>query len=91
MTETSPLPDAATPPVLPEGSPFAAPWDLDLGLPDFTRVRHEDIAPAVHAGMAAQRAQWEAVAADPPRPPQGHTRGPPGRCRGRRGGAPNGP
>ena len=64
MTETSPLPDAATPPVLPEGSPFAAPWDLDLGLPDFTGVRHEDIAPAVHAGMAAQRAQWEAVAAE---------------------------
>ena len=73
MTETSPLPDAAAPPVLPEGSPFAAPWDLDLGLPDFTGVRHEDIAPAVHAGMAAQRAQWEAVAADPARPTLANT------------------
>ena len=79
MTETSPLPDAAAPPVLPEGSPFAAPWDLDLGLPDFTGVRHEDIAPAVHAGMAAQRAQWEAVAG-PPWPTPSSPWSAPGTC-----------
>lgn len=64
MTEPTPT-DAA---VLPESSPFAQPWSLDLGLPDFAAVRHEDIEPAVRAGMAQQRAEWEAVASDPAEP-----------------------
>lgn len=54
--------------LLPEASPFAAPWTLDLGLPDFLAVAHEDIEPAIRAGMAAQRQEWEAVATDPAEP-----------------------
>lgn len=49
-------------PGLPESNAFARPWALDLGLPDFTAVPEEDIEPAIRAGMAAQRAEWEAVA-----------------------------
>lgn len=50
---------------LPDDNPFSRPWDLDLGLPDFAAVRPEHLEPAIRAGMAAQREEWEAVAADP--------------------------
>lgn len=50
---------------LPADNPFSRPWSLDLGLPDFTAVRPEHLEPAIRAGMAAQRAEWEQVAADP--------------------------
>lgn len=50
---------------LPATNPFSRPWDLPLGLPDFAAVAHEDIEPAIRAGMAAQRAEWEAVATNP--------------------------
>ena len=60
MTESS----AVTAAALAETNVFARPWALDLGLPDFAAVRHEDIEPAVRAGMAAQRREWEAVACD---------------------------
>ncbi len=60
MTESS----AVTAAALAETNAFARPWALDLGLPDFAAVRHEDIEPAVRAGMAAQRREWEAVACD---------------------------
>ena len=60
MTESS----AVTAAALAETNVFARPWALDLGLPDFAAVRHEDIEPAVRAGMAAQRREWEAVARD---------------------------
>ena len=58
---------------LPATSTFARPWALDLGLPDFAAVRHEDIEPAMRAGMAAQRAEWEAVAADEAEPTVANT------------------
>lgn len=60
-------------PQLPESSLFAAPWTLDLGLPDFAAVRTEDIEPAIRAGMARQRAEWEAVATDPAEPTVANT------------------
>ncbi|WP_103064310.1 M3 family metallopeptidase [Actinomyces qiguomingii] len=53
---------------LPETNPFAHPWELDLELPDFAAVKPADIEPAIRAGMAAQRAEWEAIAADPAAP-----------------------
>ncbi|WP_098485193.1 M3 family metallopeptidase [Georgenia soli] len=46
-------------------NPFAAPSSLPYGLPDFAAVRLEHFRPAVAAGIAAQRAEWEAVATDP--------------------------
>ncbi|TRW46218.1 M3 family metallopeptidase [Georgenia yuyongxinii] len=45
-------------------NPFAAPSALPYGLPDFAAVGVEHLRPAVAAGMAAQRAEWEAVATD---------------------------
>ncbi|MBS5976213.1 M3 family metallopeptidase, partial [Actinomyces urogenitalis] len=60
-------------PQLPESNPFAAPWTLDLGLPDFAAVRTQDIEPAIRAGMAHQRAEWEAVATDPDEPTVANT------------------
>lgn len=67
MTESSTTLSPAAPGLDP-GSTLSAPWSLDLGLPDFAAVRHQDIEPAVRAGMAQQRAQWEAVATDPAEP-----------------------
>ncbi|WP_244671420.1 hypothetical protein, partial [Actinomyces succiniciruminis] len=57
--------DPAAADALPETNPFARPWELDLELPDFGAVSPADIEPAVRAGMAAQRAQWEAIATNP--------------------------
>lgn len=59
---------APAPESLPDSNSLARPWSLDLGLPDFAAVRHEDIEPAVRVGMAEQRAQWEAVATSAERP-----------------------
>ena len=64
MTE----PTAITAVALPGTNVFARPWTLDLGLPDFAAVRHEDIEPAVRAGMAVQRSEWEAVASNEAEP-----------------------
>ncbi|NDR54033.1 M3 family metallopeptidase [Actinomyces sp. 565] len=64
MTDSTP----AVVDALPETNPFARPWELDLELPDFTAVKPADIEPAVRAGMAAQRAEWEAIATDPAAP-----------------------
>ncbi|MFF1528902.1 M3 family metallopeptidase [Cellulomonas sp. NPDC058312] len=47
------------------GNPFAAPSALPYGLPDFTRVTEAHYRPALLAGMAEQRAEVEAIAADP--------------------------
>ena len=63
---TEPIAIAAV--ALPGTNVFARPWTLDLGLPDFAAVRHEDIGPAVRAGMAVQRSEWEAVASDEAEP-----------------------
>ncbi|WP_240645941.1 M3 family metallopeptidase [Georgenia sp. SYP-B2076] len=56
-------PTAATA-MLDASNPFAAPSTLAYGLPDFAAVRTEHFRPAIAAGMAAQRAEWEAVATD---------------------------
>lgn len=67
-------PDAEVPSTeLPASNPLARPWALELGLPDFSALRHEDIEPAIRAGMAAQRAEWEAVATDPAEPTVANT------------------
>ena len=63
---TEPIAIAAV--ALPGTNVFARPWTLDLGLPDFAAVRHEDIEPAVRAGMAVQRSEWEAVASNEAEP-----------------------
>ncbi|WP_152189779.1 M3 family metallopeptidase [Georgenia satyanarayanai] len=47
------------------GNPFASPSDLPYELPDFVAVRHEHLRPAMLAGLAEQRAEWEAIATDP--------------------------
>ncbi|MDO4243457.1 MAG: M3 family metallopeptidase [Actinomyces sp.] len=69
MTTTPPAAGTRLPPT----SPFARPWALDLGLPDFAAVANEDIEPAIRAGMAAQRAEWEAVATDAAEPTVANT------------------
>ncbi len=50
--------------LLDAANPFAAPSPLPYGLPDFRAVRIEHLRPAIAAGMAGQRAEWEAVATD---------------------------
>jgi len=49
-------------------NPFAAPSTLPYGLPDFTAIRTEHYRPALLAGMAAERAEVEAIATDPAEP-----------------------
>ncbi|WP_067780705.1 M3 family metallopeptidase [Actinomyces vulturis] len=49
---------------LPSTNCFAQPWTLEHKLPDFAAVKHEDIEPAIRAGMAQQVAEWEAIASN---------------------------
>ncbi|MBM7331784.1 peptidase M3, partial [Agrobacterium sp. S2] len=49
-------------------NPFAAPSTLPYGLPDFTAIRTDHYRPALIAGMAAERAEVEAIATDPAEP-----------------------
>jgi len=49
-------------------NPFATASTLPYRLPDFTRIREEHYLPAMLAGMAEQRAEWEAIATDPAPP-----------------------
>ena len=51
--------------VLDPANPFAAPSTLPYGLPDFAAIREEHYEPAVVAGMAAHRAEVEAIATNP--------------------------
>lgn len=51
--------------VLDPANPFAAPSALPYGLPDFAAIREEHYEPAIVAGMAAHRAEVEAIATDP--------------------------
>lgn len=66
MTETAQRNGPESGP-LPSNNIFSAPWDIYLGMPDLAAVvaRKEDLEPALRAGMAEQRAQWEAVATNP--------------------------
>jgi peptidyl-dipeptidase Dcp len=47
------------------GNPFLAPSPLPFEFPDFDAIREEHFLPAFTAGMAEQRAEVEAVTADP--------------------------
>lgn len=51
--------------VLDPANPFAAPSTLPYELPDFAAIREEHYEPAVVAGMAAHRAEVEAIATNP--------------------------
>ncbi|QOR72301.1 M3 family metallopeptidase [Ruania alkalisoli] len=52
-------------PVLTPDNPFAAPWSLPYGLPDFAAVHTEHLRPALEAGMAQQRQEWDRIATRP--------------------------
>jgi peptidyl-dipeptidase Dcp len=54
-------------------NPFGAASTLAYGLPDYARIREEHYRPALLAGMAEQRAQIEAIAADPAPPTVANT------------------
>lgn len=49
-------------------NPLAQPSSLPYALPDFARIRHEHLAPAIRAGMAEERAEVEAIVANPAAP-----------------------
>src|SRR5690606_16257163 len=68
--DNDPMTDATT---LPADNPFAAPSTLPFELPDFAAIRHEHLRPAMLAGLAAQRAEWEAIATDPASPDVANT------------------
>jgi Zn-dependent oligopeptidases len=46
-------------------NPFLAPSPLPFAFPDFDAIREEHFAPAFTAGMAEQRAEVDAITADP--------------------------
>ncbi|MDD9208192.1 M3 family metallopeptidase [Georgenia sp. 10Sc9-8] len=58
---------------LPADNPFARPSALPYGLPDFAAIRTQHLRPALDAGLAAQRQEWEAIAADPAAPDVANT------------------
>lgn len=62
-----------TVPTLDPANPFATPSALPYGLPDFTAIRDEHYLPAFEAGMAAERAEVEAIATDPEPPTEENT------------------
>jgi peptidyl-dipeptidase Dcp len=47
------------------GNPFLAPGPLPFAYPDFDAIREEHFLPAFAAGMAEQRAEVDAITADP--------------------------
>ncbi len=49
-------------------NPFLVPSPLPYGFPDFDAIREEHYLPAMTAGMAEQRAEVAAIAADPAPP-----------------------
>ncbi len=55
-------------PTLDPSNPFAGPSALPYGLPDYAAIREEHYLPAFLAGLAEQRAEVSAVAADPQPP-----------------------
>lgn len=57
----NPAPTAATAAPLPASSPFAQPSTLPFGTPQFDRIESADYAPALIAGMAAQRTEINAI------------------------------
>lgn len=64
MTSTS----ETTETVLDQDNPFVHPSTLPYELPDYTAIREEHFEPAILAGMAAQRAEVEAIVTNPDAP-----------------------
>ncbi|MCF4121262.1 M3 family metallopeptidase [Antribacter sp. KLBMP9083] len=64
MTSTS----ETTETVLDQDNPFVRPSTLPYELPDYTAIREEHFEPAILAGMAAQRAEVEAIVTNPDAP-----------------------
>ena len=56
------------PGTLDPSNPYASASELPFALPPFDRIRLEHHRPALEAGMAAQRAEVEAIATDPAEP-----------------------
>ncbi|MGO1835624.1 MAG: M3 family metallopeptidase, partial [Actinomycetaceae bacterium] len=56
---TIPAPEGAD---LPGSNPFSRPSPLPFGMPEFDRIESGHLLPALRAGRAIQRAEWEAVA-----------------------------
>lgn len=56
------------PTTLPEDNPFASRSRLPFQLPPFADLRDEHYRPALEAGLAAERAEVEAIAANPDAP-----------------------
>ncbi|MHA7132813.1 M3 family metallopeptidase [Oerskovia turbata] len=54
-------------------NPFAAASTLPYELPDFTTIREEHYLPALRAGMAAERAEVEAIVTNPEAPTVANT------------------
>ena len=54
-------------------NPFATASDLPHGLPPFDRIEPAHLMPAIRAGLAAQREEWDAIATDPTRPTVANT------------------
>ena len=54
-------------------NPFATASDLPYGLPDLAAIRDEHYLPAFEAGMAAERAEVEAILTDPEPPTEENT------------------
>jgi peptidyl-dipeptidase Dcp len=65
MTSASDITPEGEHAVLDPANPFAAPSTLPYELPDFPAIREEHYEPAVVAGMAAHRAEVEAIATGP--------------------------
>lgn len=55
-------------PHLDPANPFAAASELPYGLPDFSAITVAHYAPAIRAGIAAERAEVDAIAANPEPP-----------------------
>lgn len=49
-------------------NPFATPSALPFEFPDFRAATVANLREAIHAGIAEERAQWDAIAADPQPP-----------------------
>ena len=62
MTITPEKTGAPEPTGLPADNPFARPSALPYGLPPFDLMREEHMGPALAAGIAEQRAEWETIA-----------------------------
>jgi len=60
--------EVAMQPGLDPQNPFAVEWDTPFGVPPFERIGEEHYLPAFEAGMAAQREELRAIAADPSPP-----------------------